>query len=462
MSADTSIKPLPVLIVEDDPALREALQDTLCLAGYRVIQATDGEAALALLERNPVGIVVTDVQMQPMDGERLLREIKLRYPAIPVLLMTAYGEIDRAVEAMRAGACNYLAKPFEPDDLVSEVARWMLPAALGDEGEMIAEDPATREALDLARRVAGTDATVLLTGESGVGKEVFARFIHRHSARAGRPFVAINCAAIPENLLEATLFGYEKGSFTGAQQAHAGKFEQAQGGTLLLDEVSEMPLQLQAKLLRVLQEREVERVGSKKPVALDVRVVATSNCDLEAEVQSGRFREDLFYRLNVFPLRIPPLRERRADILPLAKRLLRSGSEGAQGKAFTLSSAAAAGLTAYTWRGNIRELENVIQRALILAPGAVIEAVHLCLPKSVVVLHAEQSAPIDPAPQMPTDLKSLERVHILEALAAVNGVRKAAAERLGMSERTLRYKLQQYRLEEAGKNPGFGVEGSGE
>lgn len=462
MSQDIGVKPLPVLIVEDDPALREALLDTLCLAGYRVIQATDGEAALALLEKNRVGIVVTDVQMQPMDGERLLREIKLRYPATPVLLMTAYGEIDRAVEAMRVGACNYLAKPFEPDDLVSEVARWMLPAALGEESEMIAQDPATRDALDLARRVAGTDATVMLTGESGVGKEVFARLIHRTSARASQPFVAINCAAIPENLLEATLFGYEKGSFTGAQQAHAGKFEQAQGGTLLLDEVSEMPLQLQAKLLRVLQEREVERVGGKKPVALDVRVVATSNRDLEAEVQSGRFREDLFYRLNVFPLRIPPLRERRADILPLAKRLLRRGSESAQGKAFTLSSAAAAGLTAYTWRGNIRELENVIQRALILAPGAVIEAVHLCLPKSVSPLYSEQGAAADSAPQMPKDLKSLERAHILEALAAVNGVRKAAAERLGMSERTLRYKLQQYRLEDAERNPASGVESSDE
>jgi two-component system response regulator FlrC len=234
-----------------------------------VIVATDGEAALALLEKTRVGIVVTDVQMQPMDGERLLREIKLRYPAIPVLLMTAYGEIDRAVEAMRAGACNYLAKPFGPDDLVSEVARWMLPAALGDEGEVVAEDPATREALDLARRVASTDATVLLTGESGVGKEVFARFIHRHSARAVRPFVAINCAAIPENLLEATLFGYEKGSFTGAQQAHAGKFEQAQGGTLLLDEVSEMPLQLQApcRFCSLTNSRSLSLCSKKLPIA---------------------------------------------------------------------------------------------------------------------------------------------------------------------------------------------------
>ena len=452
MNASALLKPLPVLIVEDDAALREALKDTLVLAGYRVIEAADGQAALTLLERNPAGIVVTDVQMQPMDGERLLREIKRRQPTLPVLLITAYGEIERAVEAMRAGACNYLTKPFEADDLVSEVARWMLPAGFGDEGELIAEDAATRQVLDLVRRVAVTDATVLLTGESGVGKEVYARFIHRSSPRASKPFVAINCAAIPENLLEATLFGHEKGAFTGALQAHPGKFEQAQGGTLLLDEVSEMPPQLQAKLLRVLQEREVERVGGKAPIALDVRVLATSNRDLESEVRAGRFREDLYYRLNVFPIYIPPLRERRADIVPLARRVLQRGSEGAQGRTFSLSDAAAAGLTRHSWRGNIRELENVLQRAMILAPGSVIEPEHLCLPRSGsesgIAPPPGAEAPRVPAPA-PTDLKSLERAHILDTLAAVNGVRKVAAEKLGMSERTLRYKLQQYRLEEA-------------
>ena len=447
MSSSNALKPLPVLIVEDDAALREALKDTLALAGYQVLEASDGEAGLALLERGPVGIVITDVQMQPMDGERLLREIKRRQPALPVLLMTAYGEIERAVEAMRAGACNYLAKPFEPQELVSEVARWMLPSGFGEEGEVIAEAQATRQVLELARRVAGTDATVLLTGESGVGKEVFARFIHRTSPRAGKPFVAINCAAIPESLLEATLFGFEKGAFTGAAQAHAGKFEQAAGGSLLLDEVSEMPLQLQAKLLRVLQEREVERVGGKAPIRLDVRVLATSNRDLESEVKAGRFREDLYYRLNVFPIAIPPLRERRADILPLARRVLQRASEAAQGRAYTLSDAAAAGLTAHNWRGNIRELENVLQRALILAPGMVVEVEHLCLPRPA--MGAVSGPAAATASKPPTDLKSLERAHILETLAAVNGVRKAAAERLGMSERTLRYKLQQYRLEDA-------------
>jgi two-component system response regulator FlrC len=460
------MKPLPVLIVEDDASLREALTDTLELSGHEVLQAADGAAALGLLEHRRVGLVVSDVQMKPMDGEQLLREIKRRWPELPVLLMTAYGMIERAVEAMRAGACNYLPKPFEPEALVAEVARWMLPAEAQAADEPVARDAASLQLLELARRVARSEATVLITGESGVGKEVLARFIHANSARAAGPFVAINCAAIPENLLEATLFGYEKGAFTGASASHAGKFEQAQAGTLLLDEISEMPAGLQAKLLRVLQEREVERVGGKKPIALDVRILATSNRDLQAEVQAGRFREDLYYRLNVFPLHIPPLRSRPLDIVPLAQRVLQ---RAAQSRALTLTPSAEAGLTAYSWRGNIRELENVIQRAVILAPGGVIELEHLWLPgvnPGVAGAPAEAARTAGaastpgsaggPGKAYPSDLKSLERTHILETLAAVNGVRKAAAERLGMSERTLRYKLAQYRLEAAGGKPDAG------
>jgi len=450
------VKPLPVLVVEDDTDLREALKDTLELSGYETLEAADGESALRLLEHRRVGIIVSDVQMKPMDGEALLREVKARWPATPVLLMTAYGMIERAVEAMRQGACNYLPKPFEPEALVAEVARWMLPAVTGEGAEVIAEDPATRQMLELAQRVAASEATVLLTGESGVGKEVVARAIHRGSARAHSPFVAINCAAIPDNLLEATLFGYERGAFTGATQPHAGKFEQAQSGTLLLDEITEMPLGLQAKLLRVLQEREVERVGGKRPIPLDVRVLATSNRDLEAEVQAGRFREDLYYRLNVFPLRVPALRERRGDILPLARAVLTRAASARAGRRFSLSAEAESRLTAYSWKGNIRELENVMQRAMILAPGTTIEADHLCLPsgaqespsRPTTNAAADFAAPPEPR-VLPTDLKSLERTHILETLAAVGGVRKVAAERLGMSERTLRYKLAQYRLEDA-------------
>jgi len=455
-----AVKPLPVLIVEDDTDLREALKDTLELSGYETLEAADGESALRLLENRRVGIIVSDVQMKPMDGETLLREVKARWPLTPMLLMTAYGMIERAVEAMRQGACNYLPKPFEPEALVAEVARWMLPAGQSEDSDVVAEDAGSRELLELARRVAASDATVLITGESGVGKEVVARYIHRNSARTRGPFVAINCAAIPDNLLEATLFGYERGAFTGAAQAHAGKFEQAQEGTLLLDEITEMPMALQAKLLRVLQEREVERVGGKKPISLDVRVLATSNRDLEAEVHAGRFREDLYYRLNVFPLRVPSLRERLKDIVPLARRMLTRAANTRSARTFRLSSEAESRLTSYTWKGNIRELENVIQRAMILASGPSIEIEHLCLPGGAAALSpsapaglpdraaAEIAAPAA-GRTPPTDLKSLERTHILEALAAVGGVRKAAAERLGMSERTLRYKLAQYRLEDA-------------
>jgi two-component system response regulator FlrC len=444
-----ALKPLPVLIVEDDPDLREALSDTLQLAGYDVRVAGDGAAALEVVAAEPVGLVVSDVQMQPMDGHALLRQIKASHPEIPVLLMTAYGMIERAVEAMRDGACNYLTKPFEADKLLAEVARFMLTSPAEEGGEVIAEDAMSREMLALARRVAASSTTVLVTGESGVGKEVMARYLHRHSPRAGKPFVAINCAAIPDNLLESTLFGFEKGAFTGAASSQAGKFEQADGGTLLLDEISEMPLALQAKLLRVLQEREVERVGGKGPIRVDVRIIATSNRDMAAEVAAGRFREDLFYRLNVFPLHLPPLRERRQDIVPLARHILARLARDAGRHGLAFSPEAELQLTQYAWPGNIRELENVIQRAMILAAGSVIEPAHLHLPAAKIAGSA--AGPTGAATQaaQPTDIKSLERQHIMDALAAVGGSRKLAAERLGMSERTLRYKLARYREEDA-------------
>lgn len=444
------MKALPILIVEDDGDLREALCDTLALAGYEAIGAADGDAALRALQAGRFGLVVSDVQMQPMDGHALLREIKAAYPYVPVLLMTAYGMIDKAVEAMRSGACNYITKPFEPDRLLGEVARFLLPSLTDEAGEVVAHDKRMLDVLGLARRVAATDATVLLTGESGTGKEVLARYIHRHSARSAKPFVAINCAAIPENLLESTLFGFEKGSFTGASQAQPGKFEQAQNGTILLDEVTEMPLPLQAKFLRVLQEREVERVGGHKAISLDIRVIATSNRDMAETVAKGEFREDLYYRLNVFPLQLPPLRERPDDIIPLARSFLArlGGRVGRHG--MSLSPAAERRLAGYSWPGNIRELENVVQRAMILAPADSIEVDSLLLPHDGEVIAAPQ--PSVPAPVAGAggniDMRSLEKAHILETLAAVRGSRKLAAERLGMSERTLRYKLAQYREED--------------
>jgi len=436
-------KTLPILIVEDDPDLREALTDTLALSRYRVLAAVDGKHALEVLEKNAVGLVITDVQMPNMNGLVLLHQIKASQPHLPVLLMTAYGVITQAVEAMREGACNYLVKPFEASDLLTQVARYMLPASFSDTADAVMDDPRSNELFAMAMRVAGTPATVLISGESGTGKEVLARFIHRHSPRAAQPFVAINCAAIPDNLLEATMFGYEKGAFTGATQAQAGKFEQAQGGTLLLDEISEMPLALQAKLLRVLQEREVERVGGHKAIALDVRVIATTNRDMQAEVAAGKFREDLFYRLNVFPLQVPPLRERKLDILPLARRFLAEMAAAMGRPGMRMDAAAEQAVLNYAWPGNVREMENIIQRAVILASGDAVKPEHLHLPAPATVADL-LGLPEDDA----SDLKSLEKAHIMSTLASVDGSRKLAAQKLGMSERTLRHKLQQYRESE--------------
>ena len=438
-----------VLIVEDDSALRDALCATVELAGFGVKSAENGKQALQLIEQQPFSLIVSDVQMKGMDGNTLLQKLKASIPELPVVLMTAYGTIQKAVDAMRAGAADYLVKPFEAEVLVDMIRRYL--PDLSDDPEVIAEDPATRKLAALARRVATTDATVMISGNSGTGKEVFAQLIHRHSARAKGPFVAINCAAIPENMLEASLFGYEKGAFTGAYQARAGKFEQAQGGTLLLDEISEMDLGLQAKLLRVLQEREVERLGGREVIPLDVRVLATTNRTMREEVAAGRFREDLFYRLNVFPLHLTPLRQRQADILPLTNRLIRKYAP--QGRTVPhLSKQAQQALLDHSWPGNVRELDNVIQRALILLNGDLIEVEDLCFELDVT------AGPEVGVRQMPTEdvavqsdaglgggLKSREFEMIIDALRVDNGSRKAAAERLGISPRTLRYKLARMR-----------------
>ncbi len=426
-----------VLVVEDDAPLREALCDTLRSAGHRALAAGSGKEALVALAAQDVGLVVSDVQMEGLDGHGLLREVRSRWPAVPVVLVTAYGSVGRAVEAMREGASDYLLKPFEADALLEVVgrhARRPAPAASGP----VAVDPASRALAELATARARTDVTVLITGESGTGKEVYARWIHACSARQAGHFVAINCAAIPENMLEAMLFGHEKGAFTGAQQAHAGKFEQAQGGTLLLDEISEMNLGLQAKLLRVLQEREVERIGGQRVIRLDVRVIATSNRQLRDEVAAGRFREDLYYRLNVMPIRLPPLRERPGDLQALAEAALaRHAVPGAA--PLELAPCARAALLAHHWPGNVRELDNLMQRATVLATGRVLRAADL-----VFEAGAPPPAAAAPAAGLDGDLRDRERLLIMDAIGTA-GSRKAAAERLGISPRTLRHKLQQMR-----------------
>ncbi|MDU9389196.1 sigma-54 dependent transcriptional regulator [Pseudomonas sp. zfem002] len=445
---------IKVLLVEDDRALRQALGDTLELGGFAWRAAGCAEEALDMVGAEGFSLVVSDVNMPGMDGHQLLARLRAVQPQLPVLLMTAHAAVERAVDAMRQGAADYLVKPFEPRALLDLVARHALGAASAVDAEgPVACEPASAQLLELAARVARSESTVLISGESGTGKEVLARYIHQQSPRASQPFVAINCAAIPDNMLEATLFGHEKGSFTGAIAAQAGKFEQADGGTLLLDEISEMPLALQAKLLRVLQEREVERVGGRKPIALDIRVVATTNRDLAGEVAAGRFREDLFYRLSVFPLAWRPLRERSADILPLAERLLLRHVNKMKHAPVRLSEEAKACLQGYPWPGNVRELDNAIQRALILQQGGLIAAADFCLAGVLPVLAPRPALPLAPPSlaenQEPgglgDDLRRHEFQMIIDTLRAERGRRKEAAERLGISPRTLRYKLAQMR-----------------
>ena len=468
-----------ILLVEDDSDLREALEDTLELESWPYISAANRQEALLQMQQHQVGLVVSDVNMPVMDGHQLLASIQLNWPAVPVILMTAYGSIEQAVAAMREGVADYLVKPFEPEVLIKIIAPlWQAqqPTAAGKQNKSgkseqpLVADPASLELLQLASRVAKSDASVMIGGESGTGKEVLARYIHAQSPRANQPFIALNCAAIPDTLLEATLFGYEKGAFTGATASTPGKFEQADGGTILLDEITEMPLVLQAKLLRILQEQEVERLGGRKIIQLNVRVLATSNRDLKEAVAAGKFREDLYYRLNVFPLAWPPLRSRPGDILPLAEFLLGKHSQR-MGLSHPpqLSQAAAQALMQHTWPGNVRELENVVQRALILATGTEITLSNLIIePGSVLAARqsinaqseASQAAIAQPEEQednkdhqsltsedLKEDLWSKECKMILQALEKEEGRKKETADRLGISPRTLRYKLAKMREE---------------
>ncbi|MEH6555675.1 sigma-54 dependent transcriptional regulator [Pseudoalteromonas tetraodonis] len=462
-----------ILVVEDDAGLREALIDTLEMSGIACMAANSAEQAMVLLKKEAFSLVVSDVQMGAMSGLDLLRSIKLNYPDLPVLMMTAYATIDDAVEAMRLGAIDYMAKPFAPEVLLNMVSRYLPEKEKETDGPIVA-DPSSIQLLELANKVARSDASVMVLGPSGSGKEVLARYIHDKSKRCNEPFVAINCAAIPENMLEATLFGYEKGAFTGAIQACPGKFEQAQGGTILLDEITEMDLGLQAKLLRVLQEREVERLGGRKTITLDVRVLATSNRELKEAVAENQFREDLYYRLNVFPLLWRPLCERPGDIIVLAKHLIERHLSKSKEPMAYLDSSAEQKLLSHSWPGNVRELDNVIQRALILRSGNSIDE-HAIFIENLAPTHfvAETKADIEPVKSSlsnayydekaaPADeqkndllavdtgsykdeLKDKEHRIILETLARCQGKRKEVAETLGISPRTLRYKLAQMR-----------------
>jgi len=456
------MKQYDVLVVEDDLDLCEALSDTLEMEGYQVLSANNGTEALSKLVKNNVRLVVSDIQMPVMDGFKLLNNIQHKHPDIPVLLMTAYGTVPKAVEAMQLGAADYLIKPFEASSLVSKVAGFVVkePEIVTDQ---VVSDEKMKQLYGLTGKVAKTDVTVLLQGESGTGKEVIARYIHQNSLYHDGPFVAVNCAAIPENMLEAMLFGYDKGAYTGAVQSMPGKFEQAQGGTLLLDEISEMNLGLQAKILRVLQEKEVERLGSQVKINLNVRILATTNRQLKAYVEQGEFREDLYYRLSVFPIKIPSLRDRVGDILPLANAFVEKYTP--EGKKQPVFSETAIGkLQQYRWPGNVRELENIVQRALILQQNGMITPECLVFEgdmeqqllnfsqfnetkQTAIGFQAREDRPTTDT-CLGDSVRSAEENIILQTLRDVKGSRKLTAEKLGISPRTLRYKIA--RMKESG------------
>ncbi len=436
-----------ILIVDDEPAQRQLLSGSLG-KDYAVTAAADGLEATQRLTARSFDLIITDERMPRMDGLALIRWAREHTPEIPIIVMTAYGSIETAVDAMKLGALEYLTKPLRsPDQLRLVVKKALSHRSLRDQNilyqakteeqfpsDIVANSDAMKRVLALAAQVAVRPTTVLLTGESGVGKEVVARFIHRRSPRVDEPFVAVNCASLAESLLESELFGHEKGAFTGAVQSRRGRFELAHGGSLFLDEVGEMSVNLQAKLLRVLQEQQFERVGGTRAILVDVRVIAATNKDLKRAIDDRSFREDLYYRLNVFPIHIPPLRERRDDILPLAEHF---GHKIAARMGRTISSFSPETqvmLHHYDWPGNVRELQNAIERALIVAESEILRPEDLPLQlegSSVASTHR-------PA------LAEIEKGAILDELARNNGDRRATARELGISLRTLQYRLKEY------------------
>jgi len=431
-----------VLVVDDEPMMRKSLAETIRRYGAEVAVAANGEEALQQLHAKPARLIFCDVRMPQMDGLEFLRAVKSRLPQAQVVMITAFGSVETAVEAMKEGADDFLLKPFSADRVEAILDRTLQGCGESDriaESGLITQDPKLKAILTMAERVASTDATVLIEGGSGTGKELFARALHGWSQRRTGPFVAVNCAALPEALLESELFGHEKGSFTGAIARRIGRFEAAHQGVLLLDEISEIPLGLQAKLLRVLQEHEVDRVGGSRPVKVDVRVIATTNRALRQEVVEGRFRQDLFYRLNVIHFQLPTLRERAGDIPLLAQHFLERYAELHGSQACDLAPETIELLQKYHWPGNVRELENAVQRAVILCAGRQLT------PKHFVLDDTQGSAP--GAIQVGRTFSEMEREFILETLKRASGNRTQAAKMLGLSVRTIRNKLREYRVE---------------
>ena len=443
-----------ILLIDDDASLRRVTEYNLSSAGFSVLGAASGKEGLALFRKHDPDLVITDVQLGDLNGLQILAAVKKESPITPVLVITAFGSIELAVKAMQEGAFTFLAKPFDREALRLSCRKALEMRELHEQKQQLSGEvnrltgtegmetanSAMAELLDTARRAANSEATVLIAGESGTGKEVLARLIHQHSPRAQGPMVAVNCAAIPENLLESELFGHVKGAFTGAVSSRKGRFQSAAGGTLFLDEIGELRLDLQAKLLRAIQERVVAPVGAEQPEAVDVRLIAASNRDLYAAIGQGTFREDLYYRLGVILLQLPPLRERREDIPGLvAHFLLKLGAPAG----VRFSAGALARLKAHPWPGNIRELQNIVERAVILRKGLLIEAEELQLAAS------PQPASANGLPEIPDEGLSLEAVEqglIKKALAKANGNRSEAARLLKIPRHVLIYRLEKFKI----------------
>jgi len=466
-----------ILVVDDEQNMRIALYEALSRNEYEVVVAENGRMALDILDKTHADLVITDIKMPEMDGIELLRLLKGRDPDLPVVVITGYATVDTAVEAMKRGAFDYILKPFPVEVIEDTVARVFdsrdenevvdktasrKKAVLPQSRPIIGQDKKLLTLMQRAKSVASSKATVLILGESGTGKEVFARYIHNESNRANGPFVALNCAALPEGLLESELFGHEKGAFTGAVATKKGKFELADGGTLLLDEIGEIPLHLQAKLLRVLQEEEVDRLGGKAPIKIDVHVLATTNRDLAEAVKEGVFREDLYYRLNVIPLRLPSLRERKVDIPLLAAHFIEKYSRQYGKEVKKLSKISLQRFLDYHWPGNVREMENLIERAVLLCGGKELEPWDFWDDEAEMMasnpLGPDDDDDVDEESHVPEgidasngfeagvhSLKDVERQMILQALHKTDNNRTHAAKMLGISVRTLRNKLHEYR-----------------
>ena len=448
-----------ILVVDDEPGLRQTLTRILGAEGHSTLTASDGQEALARLEEeDDVDLVLCDLRMPKMSGLELIEKYNAKGGLALIVAMSAYGDSDTAIAAMQKGAYDYVPKPFRADEVVlvvrkaaeREKLRRRVASLEGElrtirgEEDIIGRSRSMRAAMDVAQKVARHPSTVLLTGESGTGKELFARLIHKSSPRADDAFVAVNCGAIPEALLESELFGHAKGSFTGASHDKAGLFEEAHGGTLFLDEIGDLPVALQVKLLRALQEGEVRRVGANSPTQVDVRLITATNRDLAADISTGRFRGDLYYRINVVTIKLPPLRDRPQDIPELALHFLRRYNERLQLGVESIAPAAMRQLADYAWPGNVRELENVIERALVLAHGSTIEPEHL----AEFVQASDGAAPNPDDLSIKRQTEQLERILIRRALEQTRGNRTKAAQLLELSHRALLYKIREYGLGE--------------